>query len=112
LTQRLCLVMAIKVSAIFSHFLLIACVLIYKTEFENIAADLSKPKREGLRNFAWRDPAYSKSHFLSLFNRLGAMIELEEESNELTSDYSRLSKCIMTSLVDTLLGLVHKTTTL
>lgn len=68
-----------------------------------------------LRDFAcWVDRADTKSHFLYPFNRLREMMALEDEdeSNELGSEYFQLSKRVMISLIDVLLGLVHTTTRL
>jgi len=83
-------------------------------ELEAIAADLTKPDRKDLANFAcWHDRSYAKSYFISFFDCLGQMMEQEEnsESDELLHrNYSLLSKKIMSYLIDTILRFVHTST--
>ncbi|KAN0066783.1 hypothetical protein V8E54_015072 [Elaphomyces granulatus] len=90
--------------------------------FEAIAADITKPDRKDLANFAcWHDKSYAKSYFVGLFNSLGEIMRQEEdsESQELSDsesqelsrrNYSFLSKDIMMSLINTILRFVHTST--
>jgi hypothetical protein len=98
------------------------CVLTcVETEFEAIAADITKPDRKDLANFAcWHDKSYARSYFVGLFDSLGEIMRQEEdsesqelsdsESEELSRRNYSLSKDIMMSLIDTILRFVHTST--
>lgn len=115
--------MVIKVYISVTSHLPFDCILkCVETVFEAIAADITKPDRKDLANFAcWHDKSYAKSYFVGLFNSLGEIMRQEEdsESQELSDsesqelsrrNYSFLSKDIMMSLINTILRFVHTST--